>query len=68
MMIPGEGKWPSCAFLAFSHLWNRKNINQWKKCSLSVNLTHEFAVVWEIVLSNVFTSPFYYMDGKELLI
>lgn len=68
MTFPVRGNGPAVLFLAFSHLWNRKNINQWKKCSLSVNLTHEFAIVWEIVLSNVFTSPFYYMDGKELLI
>lgn len=42
MTFPVRGNGPAVLFLAFSHLLNRKNINQWKKCSLSVNLTHEF--------------------------
>lgn len=42
MTFPVRGNGPAVLFLAFSHLLNRKNINQWKKRSLSVNLTHEF--------------------------
>lgn len=42
MTFPGRGNGPAVLFLAFSPLLHRKNINQWKKCSLSVHLTREF--------------------------
>lgn len=42
MTFPVRGNGPAVLFLAFSHLLNRKNINQWKKFSFSVNLTREF--------------------------
>lgn len=42
LTFPVRGNGPAVLFLALSHLLNRKIINQWKKCSLSVHLTHEF--------------------------
>lgn len=50
MTFTVRGNGPAVLFLAFSHQFNRKNINQWEKCPLSVNLIYEFWEVWKIGL------------------
>lgn len=65
-VLPVRGNGPAVLFGFLSSVEQEKILINGKMLPFSVNLTHEFAV--EIVSSNVFTSPFYYMDGKELLI